>query len=304
MLGYIKAYKPDMTFREFETYKSVYCSLCKTLGDEYGVLSRMILSYDFTFLNIIYSAGNDAQAEYKTRKCVCNPLKKCTYCTSGEEERKFAAAVTVMLGEYKIKDNIDDESFFKSFFYRIIHPYFKRQSKKAAARYPELSAVIEEYKASQTAAENNPSGSVDAAAEPTAAAVGKIFKLCKTDERNARVFYRFGYCLGKWIYLLDAGEDLNEDIKKNRFNPLIGKLKSIGCRTNGDVEEKLKFVAEYLTPNLQICEVECQKAFELADIKKYRSIIQNILYLGLQNTRKNVLCGKKRSRKVVRAAAE
>ena len=304
MLGYIKAYKPDMTFREFETYKSVYCSLCKTLGREYGVLSRMILSYDFTFLNIIHSAGNDMQAEYKTRKCVCNPLKKCTYCTSGEEERNFAAAVTVMLGEYKIKDNIDDEGFFKSLFYRIIHPYFKRQRKKAAARYPELSAVIEEYKSSQAAAEKNPAGRVDAAAEPTAAAVGKIFELCGTGEPSARILYRFGYCLGKWIYLLDAGEDLNEDIKMHRFNPLIGKLKSGGYGADAERGETLNFIAEYITPNLQICEVECQKAFELADIKKYRSIIQNILYLGLQNTRKNVLCGKKRGRKVTRAAAE
>lgn len=300
MIGYIKAFKPEMTFREFETYKAVYCSLCKTLGRKYGVLSRLMLSYDFTFLSIIYMSLSGERAEYETRKCVCNPLKKCSFCVSGETERDFAAAVTVMLCEYKIRDNIEDEGFFKALPFRVIYPYFKKRRKKAAALYPTLAGAVDEYKLSQREVQEHFSGSVDAAAEPSAVAIGKIFEMCSAEPSLKRVLYRFGYCLGKWIYLLDAGEDLKEDIEKRRFNPLISKFAEAESRGKSEKE----FAAEYITPNLKICEVECQKAFELLGTEKYRTIIQNILYLGLANTRQNVLCGKKRGRKTRRAAVE
>ena len=53
MFGYVKACTPELKIKEFETYKAVYCSLCKKLGKSYGILSRFTLSYDFTFLAIL-----------------------------------------------------------------------------------------------------------------------------------------------------------------------------------------------------------------------------------------------------------
>ena len=44
MFGYVRAYKPEMTFGDFEIYQGVYCSLCKRLGKRYGPLARMTKS--------------------------------------------------------------------------------------------------------------------------------------------------------------------------------------------------------------------------------------------------------------------
>ena len=53
MFGYIIAEKSELRIKEYDMYKAVYCSLCKTLGKKYGVISRFTLSYDFTFLGLL-----------------------------------------------------------------------------------------------------------------------------------------------------------------------------------------------------------------------------------------------------------
>lgn len=285
MLGYVKAYKPEMTYREFDTYKAVYCALCRTIGKEYGAVMRALLSYDFTFLSLIFMSLNDEKAAYEKKRCTCNPLKKCNYCTSGSEELRLAAAVTVALCEYKAEDNIEDEGFFKSLPYRLGLPFLKRAAKKAYSRYPELSDIINEYKQTQSQAQKDETTGIDRAAEPSANALSRIFALPARNSAEERVLKHLGYCLGKWIYLLDAGEDFSEDIKKGRFNPLKTPFK-MSKETSPQA-----FAKAYLEPNLMVCEVECEKAFELLDVKKYRSILQNILYLGMKNTRAMVIKG-------------
>ena len=56
MLGYVRAYRPEMKFKDYDMYKGVYCSLCKSIGKRYGLLARLTLSYDFTFLAILRMA--------------------------------------------------------------------------------------------------------------------------------------------------------------------------------------------------------------------------------------------------------
>ena len=57
LFGYVTVYKDELLVREFNEYKAVYCGLCKSLGKEYGVLSRVILSYDCTFYALFLLFG-------------------------------------------------------------------------------------------------------------------------------------------------------------------------------------------------------------------------------------------------------
>ena len=89
-----------------------------------------------------------------------------------------------------------------------------------------------------------------------------------------------GYCLGKWIYLCDVADDLSEDIKRKNFNPLIAEIP--------DNTDPLKFAEERLTPILNNCFSECATYSELLEIKKYKPIIDNILYIGLKTRQKQI----------------
>ncbi len=269
MFGYVRAYKPELKIKEYETYKAVYCSLCKKLGKSYGILSRFTLSYDFTFLALLNMSLADGCDGFEQKRCAFNPLKKCNYCKNDDAIDMPAAAAMIML-YYKILDNVADERGFKKIGYWCLKPIFSLAHKKAAKKYPEIEEIVSDYISAQNALETAKCTLIDEAADPTAKAMEKILSLCSCDETQKRVLSRLGYCLGRYIYLLDASVDLPEDIKKGSYNVL----------KNVD-KEQLK---ERIKQQLYFCANEAARAFELLDIKKYKTILGNIIYLGLEET--------------------
>ena len=123
MFGYIRIAKPELKIKEYETYKAVYCTLCRTLGKEYGIWTRFTLSYDFTFLALLNMALSDGCDEAERKHCVCNPLKKCNYCKN-DEKIKMPAAAAIIMVYYKLLDNIADEKGIKKLGFILLKPLF------------------------------------------------------------------------------------------------------------------------------------------------------------------------------------
>lgn len=113
-------------------YKGVYCALCKRMGREYGVLSRMTLNYDFAFLAMLGLAVEEGCAGFERQRCLFNPLKKCLCCKGGEAF-SFAAAASMVMLYYKLKDNVTDQTFLKSIPARFCarhHRYGDRRNRR------------------------------------------------------------------------------------------------------------------------------------------------------------------------------
>ena len=259
-------------------YKAVYCSLCRTLGKKYGIWSRFTLSYDFTFLALLNMSMTDGCDPIEKKRCVCNPLKKCNYCKNDESLLMPSAAAMIMM-YYKLLDNLNDEKGLKKIGYILIKPLFSHARNKAKKEYPQIDKIISEYIAAQNALERDGCAELDRAADPTAKALAELLRLCSDDERQKRVLERIGYCLGRYIYLIDAACDLPQDIKKGSYNCLK-------YETEGEPSEYAK---KRIVPQLYFCSNEAGKAFELLDVKKYKPILGNIIYLGLEDTFKKEL---------------
>lgn len=269
LFGYIKVSRGELKIKEFELYRGVYCSLCKALGKKYGLISRFTLNYDFTFLALLNMSLKDGCDMFSQKRCTFNPLKKCNFCKSFDNFEMPAAAAMIM-AYYKLLDNIADEKGFKKLLYKMLKPIFKIANKKAKAQFPHIEEIVADYIAEQTSLEQQNCTETDRAADPTAKALSKILELCSEQNSQKRILNRIGYCLGRYIYLLDAFCDLEEDIKKGSYNVLKNKPK----------EE----IVPYIKTQIAFCINEACKAFELLEIKKYRPIIGNILYLGLEET--------------------
>lgn len=278
MFGYIRAEKPELKVKEFEMYKAVYCTMCRKLGRSYGILSRFTLSYDFTFLALLNMSLKGGCECIERRRCPFNPLKKCNYCKSDESFEMPSAAAMIML-YYKLRDNVADEKGIKALGYRLLLPLFSSAHKKAAKSFPMIEEAVAEYIGEQNALEKANCSSLDEACDPTAKVLSKILMLCSDDITEKRVLERLGYCIGRYIYLLDAACDLKEDIEKNRFNVLKADLQG----------EPLEYAKKRTEPQLYFCVNEAAKAFELLDIKKFKNILGNIIYLGLEETFKKEL---------------
>lgn len=276
MFGYVRISKGELKVKEYEMYKAVYCSLCKTLGKHYGILSRLTLSYDFTFLALLNMSLKEGCTMVERKRCAFNPIKKCNYCKD-TDDLKMPSAVAMIMLYYKILDNIADEKGLKKLGFLCLKPIFKGAYIKASKLYPEARNIVAEYIENQSELEKKDCNQLDAIADPTAKALSKIFMLCSDDETQKRVLERLGYCMGRYIYLLDAAVDFNEDKEKNKYNVL-----KFTCATENEVKEKIK-------PQLYFCINEGAKAFELLDLKKNKNILGNIIYLGLEETFKKEL---------------
>lgn len=263
MFGYVRIHKPELRVAEYDTYKALYCSLCKNLGKNYGHLLRLSLSYDFTFLTVLAMSLQDAPCDFKKSSCVYNPFKKCYYNTKYNDILEKVSAVAAIMMYYKLCDNIRDEKGITKLFYRFLRLIFKPKFSKASKKHPDLHQILNELDDNQISVESLENPNVDSVAEPTAIALGKVCRCFAVTDVDGDRLYRIGYCVGKWIYLMDALEDREEDIKKGRYNPLVNCSDDIVIAT------------------MNVCSNEAGLTFETLPALHYNGIIKNILYLGL-----------------------
>lgn len=271
MFGYVRFSKGEMKVKEYETYRAVYCSLCKYMGKKYGVISRLTLSYDFTFLAVLNIALSENCPAFKGGRCTFNPLKKCNYCKENSDLDMPAAAAVITVYN-KVLDNIKDKRGIKKLPYILIKPFVSAMRKKAAKAYPNIDNYLKAFMENQAAVEAAAEQSLDKAADPTAKALGFLLTLCSADKTQKRVLERIGYCIGRYIYLLDAACDFEEDKTAGTYNVL-----SFSCKERQQA-------AKRVIPQLYTSVNEAAKAFELLALKRYKPILGNIIYVGLEET--------------------
>lgn len=286
MFGYIKPYKPDLKISEYELFKGIYCGLCKEQSKIFGSFSSLTLSYDFTFISLLYLSMSEECNGFEKCKCVANPLKK-KMCINSCKELEFASALAMIMVYYKLRDNIQDEKFFKRIPNYLLLPFFKNSRKKTLTNYSKLDEIVADCMEKQFALEKGGFTSVDRVADPTATALSLVFEELSENSTQKKVLNRLGYLIGRFVYFIDALDDLESDMKTNSFNPFIKKFE------NEDVS--LKEIKDYAVSVINLTIGDIPTAFELLDIKRYKTILDNIIYLGLHQEIKNVL--EKKSKK-------
>lgn len=282
MFGYIKPFQPELKMGEFEQYRGLYCSLCRRLGKQYGCTAQMTLSYDMTFLVLLYLATTEECAGFRKARCPYNPFKKRMCCGDAPALDRCADA-SVLLVYYKLLDTIADSKGFKRLGARLALIPAARHRRRAAARDASLDAAMTAYVQAQSAVESARSSSVDAAAEPTAELLSFLCRLASENETEQRVLSRLGYCLGRWIYLMDAADDLKEDSISGNYNPLLAEQQGPLS------EEQLAAARERVRLSLNGSLAECKAAYELLTVHRFDGIIRNILEYGMMQAQHRVL---------------
>ncbi|MDD6145950.1 MAG: DUF5685 family protein [Oscillospiraceae bacterium] len=287
MFGYIRANKPEMKVKEYEAYRGIYCSVCKALGRYFGPLSRLTLSYDAAFLALMRLSFAAKTPVYCAGHCSFNPAKKCNDCTNAEEELKYSAAVSMMMFYYKVRDNIADGSFWKRLAMYLILPYAFLKFKKAKAMYGEVCAIIAQAMENQRKNENSRTASADMAAHESASALGKIMAYGLPDGDGK--IYRFGYGIGKFVYLADALDDMDKDRKTGSYNVFLCKYSRAGKDALTD-EEK-----EEIRGTMNMSCAMAGEAYDNIENKSLEPIVENIIFDGMYVTMNQLLKGKNKN---------
>ena len=261
MFGYVLVDKPELKIREFDVYKSWYCGLCRTLKERSGFLGQMTLTYDMTFLILLLHGLYEPEERCGECRCIAHPTKK--HCTRTDEFSEYAADMNLLLMYYKCLDDWNDNKKVTRLGYAKA---LKGKCRKIEQRYPEKAQAIAATlaKLSQLEAEN--CRDLDRVSGCFGQLMGEIMA-CKQDlwEKDLR---ELGFYLGKYIYLLDAYEDLEKDKEAGSFNPLI------------DLSETESF-EEQIFAILEMMMAEAALRFERLPILENEQILRNILYSGV-----------------------
>ena len=279
MFGYILPCKAELKVREWNLYRAYYCGLCKELKREYGFFSRFLLNYDMVLLAMTADGLSSCQPEVCPERCIAGPLNKRPVCGSSPGLR-LAADALILTAFYKVADDVADESALKKAGAVLLRWILKGPHQKAAERLPEADKLFAQQTAAQQALEKRGSTILDEAADPTAQMTGELFSLCGAQKDVLR---RMGLFLGKILYYLDAAEDYEKDLQKGSYNVFL---------KNGLSKEEAVGQAQMLC---RMCAGETALCYNLLDFSLHKTILDNILFLGLPQSID--LAGKERPRR-------
>jgi hypothetical protein len=282
--------KPELKIKEFEMFRGYYCGVCKSMGRSFGTLSRFALNYDTVFLGLLLSSVHNEVPILKKEVCIANPAKK-KWIVKDSAHIDFAADINVLLTYYKLKDNIRDEGGLLPSLTKIA---FQRGYNKAALRNRQLDGIISASINSQVQLEEQKCSSMDKAAEPFAAMLSKLLEAGYKgeDKSTARILGWIGYNLGKWIYLIDAYDDIEKDIRSRSYNPLLIQYKY----NNEDIKTFKASIVEEVRLNLLQALTQTTSSIELLKLNN-KGIIDNIIYEGLYGKTEKILSGNTREKR-------
>lgn len=275
MFGYVLAEKPELKVKEYELYRATYCGLCRSMGKCTGQCSRMTLNYDFVFLALVRYAIKPCEVKFKPRRCLAHPLEK-----RDNMERNdildYCSQASAILNYQKVLDDLNDEKGMKKLRALLLRPFVAHSRKKAFKKNPPLKALdlsVAEKLADLNKLEKDGSSGVDAPAECFGEILGEIMSF-GYESIDKRIAFELGKHIGAWIYIADALDDMQEDIKHGRYNPFI---KLYGGRL--PTEEELSLIFDATKNRLFAAE----SAFDLIDINDaaIKNILSNILYIGI-----------------------
>ena len=268
MFGYVVVNEQELKIREFNLYRSYYCGMCMDLNEYYGQTGRLTLSYDTVFLSLLLTGLYEPEEVKRSIRCFVHPFEK--HASSQNEYTRYAADMGMILSYYSCLDDWKDE---KSQTKRLCAAALKGGSEKACALYPDKASVIREkldelHALEKTAAGTDltPAAVLDKAAGIFGELLAEVFD-CRKDSWSPAL-RRVGHELGRYIYILDAYDDLEKDMRSGSFNPLIPMKDRPGFD-------------QYVRGVLTMARSDCTAAFETLPVVENIDILRNILYSGI-----------------------
>lgn len=273
MFGYVRPCRPELKCKDFDLYRATYCGLCRCLRRRYGLLAPMFLNFDFTFLTLVLWSAEERFTPCAGR-CHANPLRKEPMCPDSPALEQ-AADESMVLTWWKLRDAVADEPFWKGLPARVLSGLLGPAYRKAAARRPEFAAAVEESLGELNRLEGEQCPSIDRTADTFA----RLLQAAAPGEgTEGRVLGQLLYHLGRWIYLIDARDDLVEDRAACRYNPVAARYGPEG--DDPALKRTLDHSLELMGAALQLGDFGCRKA-----------LLENIIYLGLPLVQRAVFEG-------------
>ena len=261
VFGYISVNPTKLTEEEKKRYRAFYCGLCHTLGEHYGSAGRATLSNDMTFLSLLLNALYEPTETMLNERCTLHPARQ--HMAVLHEGTNYAADMNILLAYHKCEDDVSDEASMRG---RVGKRALKKAYEQVKKTWPRQAETVAKCLSEIARIENKESEDLDALTRLSGRMLGEC--LVWREDAFAPYLRDLGGALGKFVYLMDAYEDYDHDLKHRQFNP----LKSLHAQD--DYEERME---EILTMEM----AACVRAYDDLPIEQDDALIRNILYSGV-----------------------
>ncbi len=282
MFGYITPLLDQLTVREYNYFRSYYCGVCMEIKSQYGNLPRMCLNYDLTFIGFLLDGLFEESISISSERCIKHPVNK-HFISKSTKALNYVTDLSILFSIYKLKDNIADDNSSKSkVFYLALCP----ANKKCKSKISKVDSIINDnLRETSLMEENKNFTSLDEITHPFSHIMGSILKefpYALVDDSIAlrENLYWLGYFIGKWIYLMDAVDDLKDDMDNLKFNPFITLYNKDGKLT---YPQLVSTILEEVDLNIITCLTSCVEYANTIPFKKHRDIINNTFNLGMMD---------------------
>lgn len=275
MFGYLKPYKEELKIKEIKQYKRMYCTVCYGLRKNMGFFYSAILNYEAVFLYIILdSVNNSCSTEQTEFRCPLNPLKK-TCIHNNKELLEYVSFINYYLMLLKIRDNYYDKHWK---IYKVLL-FFLEKNNKYKTMLKKYSSVVEKISEQYETLyhlENSEKYTFDDCSATMGNVLREIvlFYLEKNEiVEDKKDILELSNHLGRWVYLIDAYDDYEKDIKSNQFNPL-----------NEFKDNHNNFALKAAETMLKMMLYQIKQILENITLHNNMEIISNILIWGSTNS--------------------
>ena len=261
MFGYVVMNKPEIKFKDFDMYRSFYCGLCRELKERYGLSGQITLTYDITFVILLLSGLYEPPTKKGSTRCIVHPVRRQPVRKNAITE--YAADMNIFLTYYKCKDDWNDERSIPGFaFGKLLEGKEKKSEKLWGKKVQTIVFCLDEL----SALEKENATDIDRVSGCFGRIMAEIFAY--REDVWEPTLRRMGFYFGKFIYLLDAYDDVEEDVKKGNYNPF-------------SKDYIIKGFDDRVKNMLMMMMAETCREFEKLPIIKYTDILRNILYSGV-----------------------
>lgn len=280
MYGYVRPLKGELKVLEYESFHGIYCALCRELSRRGGFFARFVVNYDFTFLAMLLSQAGEIRCEQM--RCPARLWRKRS-CVCVDASLAEAADESIILAWWKLTDAVADSGFAKALIHRAARVLLRPAYRKAVLERPAFAETVQQCLAELSALEAEKCASLDAVAD-TFARILQATVVDEPDEKRRRALQVLMYQLGRYIYILDAVDDLADDRKTGSYNPLAVRYPAESGRLTN---EQIPSVRALLCQSQN----SIAAAFALLDANAWQSILSNVIYYGLPWASESVLSG-------------
>ena len=262
MFGYIHPVMSVLSDEQKLRYRSFYCGVCHALSDQYGQIRRLSLSNDMTFLAVLLSSLYEPEARLTRSRCAVHPLKSHAYLSS--QMISYAADMNTLLFYYKCVDQRMDDHSLPG---KAGEAFYRCAAEKVRSLWPAQAEEVQHALDELWQEEAKPSPDPDRLCNLSGKMLGAVF-VPKPEDLWSSVLRSVGTGLGRFIYWMDAWEDYDEDLEKDRYNPLTS------WHDRPDYED-------FCRETLEMLIAEASESFEILPLEQDLDLLRNVIYSGV-----------------------